>query len=302
MVAIGNFDGVHLGHQKILSIAKTHAKRLSCDVTVLTFSPHPTFELRPESRLKLLMTYEEKRNQLAHFGVDYCVEETFDAAFAKTTAHDFFHVILKDRLKAQVIVVGSDFFFGHRREGTIDLLRKYCADSNILLEQVPPVLVQGTAVSSSRIRECLNQGDLTAANELLGRPFFYNGEVVHGDKRGRLLGFPTANMNCEEKFPLLTGVYATSVIWRDQQFQSVTNIGTRPTFTAQATAGTVNNIIPIKIETHLLGQDLNLYDQQLEVRFHRRLREEKRFSSVEELKEQISADIKLAKQLLSTVL
>ena len=289
VVAIGNFDGVHLGHQGILNQAKMHAKSRGIPVVCFTFNPHPTLELKPQSNLKLLMTYEEKRNLLAETGVDFCVEESFNAAFASTSAHDFFHEILKNRLHASVVVVGEDFAFGKKREGSISTLEQFCESTKTLLEKVKPVLLKGEPVSSSRIREALAEANLPLANELLGRPFFYRAEIIHGDKRGRTIGFPTANMKCEEKFPLKPGVYATSVFWRDQEYASVTNIGTRPTF----------EMTGLKMETHILDRTFDLYGEILEVRFHAPIRAEKKFASIDELKQQIQADTILAKQILS---
>lgn len=289
VVAIGNFDGVHLGHQEILNRAKKHAVSLGIPVVCFTFNPHPTLELKPQSNLKLLMTYEEKRNLLDRAGIDFCVEESFNAAFANTSAHDFFYEILKNRLHADVIVVGQDFAFGKKREGSISVLERYCAETGTVLEKVSPVLFKGLPVSSSRIRDALAMADLPLANELLGRPFFYRAEIIHGDKRGRTIGFPTANMKCEEKFPLKPGVYATSVFWRNHEYKSVTNIGTRPTF----------EMTGLKMETHILDQNFDLYGEVLEVRFHAAIRAERKFSSIDELKQQIQADTILAKQLLS---
>lgn len=290
VVAIGNFDGVHLGHQEILKRAFIHARTLSCPVVCFTFNPHPTLELRPESHLRLLMTYEEKKNRLAEFGVPFCVEENFNVHFAETSAHDFFYEIMKNRLHAEAIVVGGNFAFGKRREGTIDVLAQFCRETDTLLDIVPSFLILEAPVSSSRIRQALGAGDLVLAEQLLGRPFSYRGEVIHGDKRGRTIGFPTANMKCQEKFPLKPGVYATSVVWRGKAHPSVTNIGTRPTF----------DFTELKIETHILDQNFELYGEILEVKFHASIRMEKKFSSLDELKAQIQADTILAKQLLST--
>ena len=241
------------------------------------------------------MTYAEKRLQLEKFGIDFCVEEPFDHEFASTSAHDFFYEILKNRLHAKVVIVGHDFAFGHKREGTLEMFKDFCVQTQTEFELVEPVLIDDKPVSSSRIREGLAQGRLAEAERLLGHPFFYRGEVVHGDKRGRLLGFPTANMRCEEKFPLMPGVYATSVFWRGQVYPSVTNIGKSPTFHQNENLA----LIPLRIETHLLHQNLELYGEILELRFHDRLREEKKFASVEELKTQIQADSELAESLLS---
>jgi riboflavin kinase/FMN adenylyltransferase len=296
VVAIGNFDGVHKGHQEILARARAHAKRLKVPVVAFTFNPHPTLELRPQSPMKLLMTYAEKRLQLEKYGADVCVEESFDRAFADTPAYDFFFEILIKRLHAVAIVVGQDFAFGNRREGTLFTMRDYCTQAKVELDVVSPVILEGQVVSSSRVRELLANGELKKAEELLGHPFFYRGEIVHGDKRGRTIGFPTANMSCEEKFPLQNGVYATSVFWRGKTYRSVTNIGTRPTF---QTEGQNISLIPIKIETHILNETFDLYGEILEVRFHARLREEKKFDSINALIAQIQSDVKLAESILS---
>lgn len=299
VVAIGNFDGVHLGHLEILRRAQECGRKLGIPVCVFTFNPHPTIELRPETPLRLLMTYPEKRHQLDLQGVDFCVEEPFDHAFAATTAHEFFHEILLNRLHAKALIVGNDFAFGRKREGTLAMLGEWCQKDQILLEKVPPLMIDGVAVSSSRIRDLLQGCDLVSAEKLLGRPFFYRGEVVHGDKRGRTIGFPTANMECEEKFPLPIGVYATSVIWRNQHYPSVTNIGRRPTFQSTQPPSS-GGVIPIRIETHILDQSFELYGEYLEVRFYQKLRDEKKFSGIDELKQQIQSDVILARRVLSS--
>ncbi len=294
VVAIGNFDGVHLGHQSILQRAQDYGQKLNIPVVIYTFKPHPTLELRPQSPMKLLMTYEEKRHQLENLGIDYCVEEPFNAEFAGTSAHDFIHEILLKRLHAKVLIVGNDFAFGRMREGNTELLEKSCQQAGITLELAQPVLLEGKVISSSLVREALSGGLLADAEKFLGHPFFYRGEVVHGDKRGRIIGFPTANMKCGEKFPLLPGVYATSVYWRGNSYFSVTNIGKRPTFQGTQELSS----IPLKIETHILDQNFDLYGEALEVRFHHRIRDEKKFASIDELKIQIQSDVNLAKKLL----
>ena len=290
VVAIGNFDGIHLGHQSILAEAKGHARRLGLPLVVYTFNPHPTLELKPQSNLKLLMTYEEKREFLAQYGADFCVEERFDTDFAALGAREFFDKILWSALHARVIVVGDNFTFGRKREGSIPVLREFCHDASIKLCALPPVEWENGVISSSRIRDALGEGRVLDAARMLGRPFFYRSEVIHGDKRGRTLGFPTANMKCQEKFPLKTGVYATSVLWRGGEYPAVTNVGVRPTFDS----------VGLRVETHILDQTLDLYGEHLEVRFHEHLRDEKKFGSIEELKVQISSDTILARNLLSS--
>jgi riboflavin kinase/FMN adenylyltransferase len=289
VVALGNFDGVHLGHQAIFERARSHAVRLGIPLVCYTFQPHPTLELKPQSPLKLLMTYDEKRELIATLGVDRCVEERFTLEFSQTTAADFFHHILLERLHARVIVVGTNFNFGRNREGSTRSLEEGCRAAGVSLEAVPPLEWEGRAVSSSRIRESLSKGDVRGAAQMLGRSFFYRSEVVHGDKRGRTIGFPTANMRCADKFPLRPGVYASSILWQGVEHPSVTNIGTRPTFDASE----------LRIETHILDRDFDLYGEKLEVRFHERIRDERKFSSIDELKQQIASDVILAKDIVS---
>jgi len=294
VVAIGNFDGVHLGHQAILRRAQEYGKKMNLPVVVYTFKPHPTIELRPQSPMRLLMTYEEKRHQLEKLGIDFCIEEPFNAAFASTSADEFIYEILQKRLHARVLIVGKDFTFGRKREGDTALLQSSCKDAGIILELTTPVLLDGKVISSSLVREALSAGQLEDAQKYLGHPFFYRGEIIHGEKRGRTIGFPTANMMCEEKFPLLSGVYATSVFWRGETYPSVTNIGKRPTFQGTSELST----IPLNIETHILDQNFDLYGEILEVRFHHRIRDEKKFTSIDELKAQIQSDVILAKKLM----
>jgi riboflavin kinase/FMN adenylyltransferase len=198
--------------------------------------------------------------------------------------------VLVGFLHAKVVVVGDNFTFGRKREGSIPVLREFCHDALISLCAVPPLEWKGGVISSSRIRENLAAGKVADAAEMLGRPFFYRAEVIHGDKRGRTLGFPTANMKCQEKFPLKTGVYATSVLWRGQEYPAVTNVGVRPTFES----------LDLRVETHILDQAFDLYGETLEVRFHDRIRDERKFSSIDELKGQISSDVILARSLLSS--
>jgi riboflavin kinase/FMN adenylyltransferase len=290
VVAIGNFDGIHLGHQSILETAREHARELHLPLVVYTFNPHPTLELKPQSNLKLLMTYEEKRELLPGFGVDYCVEERFDSAFAALGAREFFEQVLLASLHAKVIVVGDNFTFGRKREGSIPVLREFCHDASVTLCAIPPLEWDGGVISSSRIRECLAQGRVSEAEKMLGRPFFYRSEVIHGDKRGRTLGFPTANMKCQEKFPLRTGVYATSALWHGSLYPSVTNVGVRPTFDS----------MDLRVETHILDQSFDLYGEHLEVRFHEHIREERKFASIADLTAQIASDTILARKLLSS--
>lgn len=306
VVTIGNFDGVHLGHQAILKLAFEKARQLRATSVAFTFRPHPRVALNPETPVALLCTYDERLELLEESGLDLTIEEPFGREFSRTSPEQFFTDALVHRLSAQAVVVGYDFAFGKDRHGHLDTLERLCRRDGVELTVVPPLRVDGEVVSSSSIRKHLNSGDVPLASRLLGRPFFYRGVVLRGEGRGRKLGFPTANLRPEGKLVPRFGVYATRSIVRPPagkplEFLSVTNIGVRPTFHATETD-------PM-IETHLFEgpgprnpagyPEVDLYGVRLEVRFVRRLREERKFSGVDELKRQISADIEAARPALA---
>ncbi len=295
VVMIGNFDGVHLGHQKILSVAKEQARSRSGTLVAYTFRPHPRVALRPEAEIPLLLTYDEKLELLGQMGVDVVIDEPFSREFSTTTAERFFSDVILTQLNAVSIVVGYDFAFGKEREGHLDALASLCERAAVNLTVVEPQRLGDEVVSSSRIRKHLLAGDVAAAARLLGREFFYRGVVIKGEARGRKIGFPTANLRLENKIALPNGVYATWAVLGDRRFNSVTNVGTRPTF-VEATGSE----LPVLIETHLLDQSLDLYGNTLEVRFVDRLRDERKFDSVEALTAQIAQDVIAARRILTS--
>ena len=281
VVTIGNFDGAHRGHQAILRAARAKAQALGVSCAVFTFRPHPQHVLRPASAPPLLLTYDEKLAALSAFGADLIVEEPFSREFSLKSAEDFFENTLKRVLKARAVVVGYDFAFGRERQGSLDRLREWCRQAGIEVEVVAPIEIDQRAVSSSRIRSLYLSGDIEAANALMGRPFGYQGPVVHGDARGRQLGFPTANVKPQDlKLTLPFGVYATWVWVDGQEYPGATNFGIRPMF---------ETAVPL-IEAHLLGFSGDLYGKNLDIRFVKRLREEQKFETVEALKAQIVRD------------
>jgi riboflavin kinase/FMN adenylyltransferase len=296
VIAIGNFDGVHLGHQKILSLAVEEAQARDGHSIAFTFKPHPQVALNPQRKLQLLSTYSEKIEIFKQLGLDFTIEEPFSREFSSTEPKRFFTDILLDQLKAECIVVGYDFGFGRNRGGHLDLLTELCAYANVQLIIVPPFSLHGEVTSSSRIRAYLLEGKIAEANLLLGRKFSYRGIVTHGDARGRKLEFPTANLTLEDKLTLPFGVYATWAKLGDCSFPSVTNVGIRPTFQAADAASMPEPIV----ETHILDQSLDLYGHTLEVSFVCRIRSEKKFSHLEDLKRQIQEDALAAKKLLSS--
>lgn len=291
VVTIGNFDGVHLGHQRIIQIALEKARARKGHCIAYTFRPHPQVALRPSISLPLLLTYDEKLEILKSLGVDFIVEEPFSREFSTIEPEQFFTDILLRRLSVEAIVVGYDFAFGRERHGHLEALENLCRQAGVELTIVPPQRVEGEVVSSSKIRQCLFAGQVENANRFLGRDFFYRGVVIKGEGRGRKLGFPTANLRLENKLAIPNGVYATWTIHDGIQYPSVTNVGVRPTFQKD------DKELPALVETHLINTTLDLYGSTLEVKFRKRLREERKFSGIDALKTQIAKDIEEASKV-----
>lgn len=299
VLTIGNFDGVHLGHAKILSSVIEESKKTNGPACVYTFRPHPQEVLRPGTQVKLITLYDEKISLLESCGMDVVVEEPFSQEFFTLSAREFFDKVIVHGFKAVSLFVGHDFAFGKNREGNLDLLRKWCDEKKIRVTVLPPHEQEGEIVSSTRIRKLLLEGQVAAAARLMDRFFYYRGIVVKGDQRGRLLGFPTANLKLEDKLELPRGVYATWAIveknGRREKVPSVTNVGVRPTFKDASDANTLQMVV----ECHLIlpeGDTIDLYGETLEVQFVDRFRDEKKFNSFEELKTQIGLDREQAKE------
>jgi len=295
VVTIGNFDGVHLGHQRIIQLALEKARARGGKTVAFTFKPHPQVALRPQVSLPLLSTYEEKLEILGTLGLDFVIEQPFSREFSTIQPEQFFRDILLRRLNAEAIVVGYDFGFGKGREGHLEVLGKLCEEAGVELTIVQPQREDSEVVSSSRVRSYLLAGDVEQAAKLLGRPFSYKGVVRKGDGRGRTIGFPTANLKLDNKLALPNGVYATQTLFAGKLFPSVTNIGVRPTFTS---ASPVPDEFPAWVETHLLDTEVDLYGSTLTVQFIQRLRSEMKFSGVDALVEQIRRDIDGARALI----
>lgn len=290
VVAIGNFDGCHLGHVSLLTELATAAEKLSLPATVLTFYPHPVVVLNPKVKLERLTTTAEKLAQLEALGIDQVLVEPFDAELAKLTAEEFFSRYLQGGLSAKSVHVGFNFFFGRDRKGDTDTLRSLCEKTGISLTVSNAVDVGGERVSSSVIRKYVREGEVQKAAGLLGRPYSVSGPVEHGDGRGKQLGFPTANVHfpSDKVFPK-NGVYLTETIWQKDRFGSITNVGTKPT---------VSQSGKVSVETHILDLNLPLYEETVSVGFLERVRDEVRFESIEALKDQIAKDVNYAKSRL----
>lgn len=288
-VAIGNFDGVHLGHQALISamLQKAHAEKL-CP-TVLTFYPHPVEVLKPHKKLERLTTTSEKLELLEKLGVEQVFVARFDEALSHLSPEDFFQSYLNEGLRAKSLHVGFNFVFGKDRAGDIGTLRSLSEQKGIFLKVEDQVNFEGERVSSSGIRKLIVEGNVAKAARHLGRPYTITGQVVRGDQRGRKIGFPTANLRCPlDKVVPANGVYVTRVLWQQEELRAVTNVGVRPTFT-------VGEKAPV-IEVHILDFDSDIYEEFLSVEFLGRIREEKKFSGMDELKSQIAQDIAVARR------
>jgi riboflavin kinase/FMN adenylyltransferase len=296
VLTIGNFDGVHRGHQALVESLLDVKRRLGdprIRVTVVTFDPHPAEVLRPGVHVPKLSSLPEKIRLLTNLGVDEVRVVPFTAEFAQTSARAFFERVVTGTFDPVHVSVGSNFYFGQGREGTPELMMEWCRAASISAQIQPPIEVDGELVSSSRIRARLQEGAVASAARLLGHHFSLRGEVRHGDKRGRQLGFPTANLLPDADLCLpKKGVYLSSATVEGRTFASITNVGTRPTFKGSG---------HLSVETHLLNFDGDLYGKQLSVEFRDRIRDEMRFEGVGQLVQQIQADIEIAKSRLDII-
>jgi riboflavin kinase / FMN adenylyltransferase len=277
-LAIGNFDGMHLGHQALLKKLNETAKALNLTSAVMTFEPHPREFFAPETAPARLSSLREKLEHFAEAGVETTYVCRFNRRLAKLTPQEFMQNILRDSLNAQAILVGDDFRFGAMRAGSIlDFL-----EAKFNLISLPQVDLDGARVSSTRVRSALATGALHEASVLLGRPYSMSGKVVHGAKLGRQLGFPTANVHMRHERPALTGVYAVKL----DGMNSVANLGVRPT---------IAGVSKLMLEVNVLDFDADLYGKHVHVEFLHKIRDEQKFDGLDALKTQIALDVESAR-------
>ena len=283
VLAIGNFDGIHLGHQAILRAVTQRAAESGAVATALTFDPPPRKVLRPESAPQRLSTNAQRMEWFGVGGLEAAVVMPFTLELARLSPEDFVVEILLRDLQVQAVLVGENFRFGHRQAGDVKLLRELGMRHGFEVVVIPPVIYRGEIVSSTAIRKAITAGDVTHAARLLGRPFVLTGEVVIGTGTGRRFTFPTLNLSTEQELLPGRGVYVTRTLLKGEtrSRRSVTNVGMRPTFNGAA----------LTVETHLLDYFGEVEGKSIEVRFWKRLREERKFSSSEELRAQIARDI-----------
>jgi riboflavin kinase/FMN adenylyltransferase len=281
VLTLGVFDGLHLGHQRIMHKVVERAKAIRAVPTAITFDPHPREVLHPESAPPLLQTLDQRLANLEVLGIEQAIVIPFSREFASNSAEDFITEIIHDRLHAKEVYLGKGFAFGRARGGNIELLRKMSSELGFVADEVDEVQLRGHRISSSAIRKLLADGRVNLVRRMLGRPYGVEGVIIRGDRRGHTIGFPTANLHPHNRVIPKYGVYATATlidgVWR----RSITNIGVRPTFGTDAEPS---------IESYIFDFDGELYGDVLRVRFLHRIRDEKKFSGIDELKGQIELD------------
>jgi len=296
VVTIGTFDGVHIGHQKIISRLQEVAKKNGGETVILTFFPHPRMILHPEDlNIKLISTMDEKAEKLAALGIDHLIITPFTRDFSNLTPQEYIQEILVKKIGTRHIIIGYDHRFGKDRKGGMKELQSFSSDFGFDVEEIPEQDINDVAVSSTKIRNAILSGDAKTAKDFLGYAFQLNGKVIKGDQLGRVLGFPTANLFIEENYKLIPsdGIYAVSIEFNTEESSRKTAkgmayIGHRPTI----------NGMSRNIEVNIFDFDEDIYGQIIRVNFLEHLRGDKKFNSLEDLKKQLTRDEKAARKIL----
>jgi riboflavin kinase/FMN adenylyltransferase len=295
ILTIGTFDGVHLGHKKILDRLKELKSLHGGETVVFTFDPHPRTVLFPEQKdLKLITTTAEKTDLIEKAGIDHLIIYPFSREFALLSSEEYIKEFLVTRLHTKLLVIGYDHRFGHKREGNIETLKKFSKDLAYTVEEIPAHDIDSINISSTRIRRALEEGNISTANTYLGYPYFFTGKVVEGKKLGRSIGYPTVNIEIESSLKLLPaiGVYAVTVEFEERLLKGMLNIGTNPTTDEDG---------KIKLEVNIFELNEDLYTKQLKVNVHSRLRNEEKFANLVGLKNQLAMDRINALKALSDI-
>jgi len=285
VLTLGVFDGLHLGHQAIMQTVVSRAKKVNAVPTAITFDPHPRSVINREKAPPLLQTLDQRLNALKFFGIRQTIIVRFNQNFAAQDAEVFLRETIYERLQAREIYLGKGFAFGRNRGGNIELLRQMSKQLGFFADEVPEVCLRGARISSSKIRELLAHGKVNLARRMLGRPYGVEGVIIRGDQRGRTIGFPTANLKPQNRVIPKYGVYATANLIDGRWRRSITNVGVRPTFEGDKEPS---------IESYIFDFDGDLYGDVLRVRFLHRIRDERKFGGIEELKIQIAKDSQTA--------
>lgn len=283
VVTVGTFDGIHVGHQKIIRRMREIAQENGGETILVTFDPHPRQVLNNhDGDLKFINTQKRKLNLLHEFGIDHMIIIPFTKEFAKTSSEDFIKNYLVDKIGVKKLIVGYDHHFGRNREGNYEKLKQLGDNWGFEVEEIPAQIIDEVAVSSTKIRKALADGDISKANLMLGYPYSITGIVVEGNKIGRTIGFPTANIETQDEFKLIAagGVYSCEVEIENIIYKGMGNIGIRPTIG-------VNGLVT---EVHIFKFNRNIYGKEITIFFHDRIRDERKFGSLDLLKEQLKID------------
>ena len=292
VLTIGNFDGVHKGHLALFDKVKERAKAIDGQSVVMTFDPHPVKVMKPGNGPPLITPIEQKLELISNAGIDVILCLSFTPEFASISAEDYVQDILVDKVGVKEIVVGYDYTFGRKRQGNVTLLREMGEKLGFRVHLMDPVHLDDTVVSSTSIRELVQEGNLSDVKKFLGRDYQICGTVIKGkDRGGRLLGVPTANLKPVDELIPKRGVYAVTVVVNDHTWHGVTNIGYNPTFGDDA----------LTVETHLLDFSEDIVGKTIKIKFVKRLRDEKTFGDVKELSDQIARDSEQARELLQNL-
>jgi len=286
VVTIGNFDGVHKGHQVLIEKTATYAKARGIKSAVFTFLNHPINYFVPE-KVKNIFDEKEKERLIEGFGIDYLIDIPFDKAMTQISAEQFIVKILKDKIHAKKIVVGYDFTFARNKEGTVDVLREMGHEYGIEVEIVQPIKINGIRVSSTFIRELISEGRIDEIPQYLGTPYVIEGEIIHGKANGRKMGYPTANISLKDQIiKPKNGIYASRVIIDGKKYFGATNVGMNPTVNGKY----------LSIETNILDFDEDIYGKRVRIEFLEKIRDEKKFESLDELRKQLDLDTGFVRQ------
>ncbi len=286
VLTLGVFDGLHLGHQRIMQTVVDRAKAVDAVATAITFDPHPRAVLHPESAPPLLQTLDQRLANFEVLGIEQAIVVPFTREFAAQPAEDFLTNIIRDRLHAKEVYLGKGFAFGKDRGGNITLLREMSGELGFTADEIDEVQLRGIRISSSKIRRLLDEGRVNLARRMLGRPYGVEGVIIRGNRRGHTIGFPTANLKPHNRVIPRYGVYATATLIDGKWRKSITNIGVRPTFESDSEPS---------IESYIFDFDGDLYGDVLRVRFLYRIRDERKFNGIDALKAQIEKDTRRAR-------
>ena len=290
IVTIGTFDGVHIGHRKIITDMVAKGEKENLISILLTFFPHPRMVLQKDSNIKMIDTINEKKKIFKKLGVEVLIIQPFTKDFSRMSAIKFTRDILVNSLKVSKLMIGYDHRFGRNREATVKTLKSFGLDYNFKVDEIPAQDIESISVSSTKVRKAIRSGDFKLVNKFLSRPFNLSGKIIKGDELGRKIGYPTANLKIFEKYKLKpqNGVYLTRTKLKKQTYFGMMNIGIRPTISAK------NN----QIETHLFDFNGNLYGHEMTLEILEKIREEKKFKSIEKLKIQLDVDKKHCQKLI----